>query len=107
MVTYSQSTPRAGTLIAATWLIGLGVVFLVQQSMGISWSQAWPLFIVMVGAVSLIAVSSARGGPGARSAGPAWPVTVVAVGIVLFLSTPGRIGMEPGDLVGQWWPAAL
>lgn len=107
MVTYSPSTPRAGTLIAAIWLIGLGVIFLVQQTMGIPWSEAWPLFIVMVGATGLVSVLLQGRGARALFAGLAWPVTCLAVGIVLFLSTTGRLGAEPGDLVAHWWPAAL
>jgi len=107
MVTYSQSTPRAGTLIAATWLIGLGAIFLVQQTMAIPWSKAWPLFIVLVGAAGLISVFFEQRRARNMVAALAWPVTFLAVGIALFLSTTGRIGMEPGDLVAQWWPAAL
>jgi hypothetical protein len=107
MVTYSQSTPRAGTLIAASWLIGLGAIFLVQQTMAIPWSEAWPLFIVLVGAAGLISVFFEQHPARSLVAALAWPVTFLAVGIALFLSTTGRIGTEPGDLVAQWWPAAL
>ncbi len=107
MVTYSQSTARPGMLIAATWLIGLGAIFLVQQTTGIPWSEAWPLFIVLVGAAGLISVFFEGRTPRSLFAALAWPVTFLAVGIVLFLSTTGRIGTEPGDLIAQWWPAAL
>jgi len=107
MVTYPRSSSRSGTLVAATWLIGLGATFLVQQLMGIPWSEAWPLFIVLVGAAGLISVFFEGQQPRARFAALAWPVTILAVGIVLLLSTTGRIGTEPGDLIAQWWPAAL
>jgi hypothetical protein len=107
MVTYPRSSSRSGTLVAATWLIGLGATFLVQQAMGIPWSQAWPLFIVLVGAAGLISVFFEGQQPRARFAALAWPVTILAVGIVLLLSTTGRIGTEPGDLIARWWPAAL
>lgn len=107
MVTYSHSTPRSGTLIAATWLIGLGTIFLVQQTMDIPWSEAWPLFIVLVGAAGLISVFYEQRRARDLVAALAWPVTFLLVGMALFLSTTGRIGTEPGDLVAQWWPAAL
>ena len=45
---------RRGSLIAATWLIGLGVVFLVRELANLSWAQAWPLFLILIGIGSLV-----------------------------------------------------
>ena len=40
---------RTGSLTAATWLIGVGVVFLIQRAADLSWSEAWPLFVILGG----------------------------------------------------------
>lgn len=96
---------RRGSFIAATWLIGLGVVFLVRQALDLSWGEAWPLFVILVGVASL--VSNA-----VRPFGPAglwsftWPVVWIVVGVVLLLSTTGRLAQGPADIIGQWWPIA-
>ena len=40
---------RSGAIVGAFWLIGLGVVLLLQQSLDWSWGQAWPLFVILAG----------------------------------------------------------
>ena len=45
---------RTGSLTAATWLIGLGIVFLVQRAADLPWSQAWPMFLILVGVASFV-----------------------------------------------------
>ena len=45
---------RSGSLIAATWLIGVGAVFLIQRAADIPWSQAWPLFVILAGVASFV-----------------------------------------------------
>ena len=98
---------RRGSLIGATWLIGLGVVFLVQQAMGWSWAEAWPLFVILVG---VGAGASAIIG-GARGLGMlwavTWPVAWVVVGLLLLASTTGSLGVGPAELIAEWWPWAL
>jgi hypothetical protein len=94
-------------LVGGTWLIGLGIVFFVQQAMDLDWTQAWPLFLILVGVASLITTvidrRPGRTGPWAFT----WPVLWIVVGAILFLSTTGRLGTEPGALIAQWWPWLL
>ena len=54
---------RQGSLVAATWLIGLGLVFLIQQAGDLSWSEAWPMFVILGGVGSLVS-TGVRGHPG-------------------------------------------
>ena len=98
---------RRGSLIGATWLIGLGVVFLIQQASGWSWSEAWPLFVVLVGIASAVSVLAGRD-PGWDSAWAlTWPVIWTVVGILVLAGTTGRISLRPAELFAQWWPWAL
>ncbi len=98
---------RAGLLVGGSWLIGLGLVFLVQQTLGWSWAEAWPLFVILVGTGS--AVSALERGPRGLAVlwSLTWPVAWVAVGVVLLASTTGALGIRPGSLIADWWPAAL
>jgi hypothetical protein len=100
-------TSRRGSLVAATWLIGLGAVFLVREAMDRPWGEAWPLFVILVGVGA--AVSAVVGG--ARGVGMlwavTWPVAWVVVGVLLLASTTGLLGVGPVELVAEWWPWAL
>jgi len=99
---------RAGAFSAAIWLIGIGVVFLVQQGMDWSWGQAWPLFIILAGVGSLASLVVGR--PGSAVGvfmALGWPLIVTAAGVLLLLSTTGNLGIEPGELVGYWPLAAI
>jgi hypothetical protein len=93
-------------IIAATWLIGFGVVLFVQQALALDWSEAWPMIIVLVGAVGLVS-RSLRGvhGPGALW-DFTWPLVWIVVGGALLASTTGNLGTGPLELLGEWWPAA-
>ena len=95
---------RTGSLTAATWLIGLGVVFLVRQAASLDWSEAWPLFVILVGVAGLMSRLVA----GAQRAFDPWawtsPVLWIATGVVLLLGTTGRLGRDPLDLLAQAWP---
>ena len=98
---------RTGSLIAATWLIGLGIVFLVQRAADLPWSQAWPLFIILAGVASFVSTAIRGrfelGGVWAFT----WPVVWIVIGVLLFLSTTGRLGQGPGELIVEYWPWAL
>ena len=84
---------RRGSLIGATWLIGLGVVFLVRQAMGWSWAEAWPLFVILVGVGA--GASAVIGG--ARGLGILWAVTwPVAWVVVGPTGCPARAGRRWG-----------
>jgi hypothetical protein len=98
---------RRGLLIAATWLIGLGIIFLLREVMGWSWGEAWPLFVILVGTAT--GASAVIGGT--RGLGMAWavtwPVAWVIVGTLLLASTTGSLGVGPGELIAEWWPWAM
>lgn len=98
---------RRGSLVAATWLIGLGAVFLVREAMDWSWGEAWPLFVILAGIGAGVSAVVA----GARGVGMlwvvTWPVAWVVVGVLLLASTTGSLGVGPVELVAEWWPWAL
>ena len=80
---------RTGSLTAATWLIGLGIVFLVQRAADLPWSQAWPMFLILVGVASFVTTilhgRYVYGGLWAFT----WPVAWIVVGSILLASTTG------------------
>jgi hypothetical protein len=97
---------RRGSLIAATWLIGLGVVFLVREAIGMSWGEAWPMFVILAGVGAFVS-TAVRGRSGIADIwGFTWPVAWIIVGVFLLLSTTGIVGARPGDLIVEWWPWA-
>jgi hypothetical protein len=98
---------RHGAFIAGAWLIAIGLVFLVRDLMDLSWSEGWPLFVIAVGAASLVSslLNYRRLPAGAWSL--LWPLAWIAVGGLLLAATTGRIDQGPGELVAQWWPVAL
>jgi hypothetical protein len=98
---------RRGSLIAATWLIGLGLVFLIQQAADLSWSEAWPMFVILGGVGSFVStgVRGVRGVAGVWAF--TWPVAWVVAGVLLLLSTTGNLESGPGELISDWWPVAL
>jgi hypothetical protein len=97
-------SPRGGAIVAATWLIGIGLIFLIRDATGWSWSQAWPMFVILVG-IGMVASSVAYARrQWAGSWWLVWPVAWIGIGFVLLMSTTGRLGVDPGDLVTQWWP---
>lgn len=102
-----KRAPRRGTFTAATWLIGLGVVFLVQPAMNWSWAVAWPLFVILVGGAGV--VSALLYGPRNPSGlwALTWPVAWIVVGALLLASTTGSLTVGPGELVSEYWPWAL
>ena len=104
----THDAARTGVFTAAIWLIGIGVVFLVQQQMDWSWGQAWPMFVILLGVGSLasLAVGPPRSAVGIFVA-LGWPLVVTAAGILLLLSTTGNLGIEPGELIGYWPLAAI
>ena len=97
---------RTGSLTAATWLIGLGIVFLVQRAADLPWSQAWPMFLILIGVASFVTTilhgRYVYGGLWAFT----WPVAWIVIGSILLASTTGRIGTEPGQLIADYWPWA-
>jgi hypothetical protein len=102
-------TIHRGSVVAATWLIGLGLVFLVRQAFQLDWGEAWPLFVILVGVAGV--VSEAVNGRRRRGVGAiwsyTWPVAWTAIGVVLLLSTTGNLGRGPIDLLADAWPWIL
>lgn len=107
MTASGLSSARRGSVIGATWLIGLGVIFLVRQAADLPWSQAWPLFVILVGVASLVstALSWRRTVSGFWSF--TWPVAWIVGGAVLLASTTGSISQGPGELITEFGPWAL
>jgi len=100
-------TIHRGSAIAATWLIGLGLVFLVRQALHLDWGEAWPLFLILAGVAGFVsrALGRPRGIAGIWSF--TWPILWIAIGVVLLLSTTGNLGRGPVDLVADAWPWVL
>lgn len=96
---------RRGSFVAATWLIGLGLVFLVREFADLGWTQAWPLFVILVGVASFVS-RIAQGGlsplaaPWALTGSVAWTI----IGVILLASTTGNLGKGPIELIDEWWP---
>jgi hypothetical protein len=98
---------RSGSLIAATWLIGLGLLFLIREAAGLSWSEAWPMFVIL-GGIGAFVSTAVRGNTGLAGVWAfTWPVAWLVVGVLLLLSTTGNLGPGPGELIADWWPLAL
>lgn len=98
---------RRGSLIAASWLIGLGIVFLVREATGLPWGEAWPLFVILVGVVGVVSTALTWRPGLANLWAFTWPVSWIVVGSLLLASTTGSIGQGPGELIDQYWPWAL
>ena len=71
-----MTASRRGAITGATWLIGLGIVFLVREAMGWTWGEAWPLFVILVGVATLHQHPrdlASRGSPGSGRSPGRWP----------------------------------
>lgn len=98
---------RRGPIIGAAWLIGLGVLFLVRQAADIPWGQAWPLFIILLGGVSLVTTALTWHPSVANLWAFTWPISWSVIGVVLLAATTGNLGTDPGSLFATYWPWAL
>jgi hypothetical protein len=102
-----MTSARNAAVIPGIWLVGVGCVFLIQQASGWTWTQAWPLFVVMGGVCSGL---SAYFGPRWAPAGLAvlWgPIAVTAIGILLLAITTGELKALGTDDLVRWWPVAV
>ena len=96
---------RRGAVVGGVWLVGLGLVFLVRQFLDLDWSEAWPLFVILVGGAGFITTAvDGRGSNGIWSF--TWPVVTVLIGVVLLAGTTGALARTPFDLA-EWWPVLL
>jgi hypothetical protein len=95
---------RRGSLIGATWLIGLGLVFLTRELQGWSWSQAWPLFVILVGVATFVSTALSWRPSVAGIWDFTWPIAWIAVGAILLLSTTGQLAEGPWEWLDAYWP---
>ena len=102
-----MTSAQRGSLIAGTWLIGIGVVFLIRQMLDLQWSEAWPLFVILVGSASLVQTALSWRPSVAGLWAFTWPIVWIVAGVVLLLSTTGQLGTGPGELIDQGWPWLL
>ena len=102
-----MSGPRRGSIIAASWLIGLGIVFLVRQAADLPWTEAWPLFVILLGVVGLVTTAMSWRPGFANLWAFTWPVAWIVIGSILLASTTGALGTDPGSLFAEYWPWAL
>ncbi len=107
MTARAELGPRGGAVVAAVWLIGLGIIFLVQQAMDLDWGQAWPLFIILVGVGTFASVLTTVRPRGRWFVSLTWPLMLVVVGVIFLASTTGALGTDLTELITRWWPVAL
>jgi hypothetical protein len=92
-------------MIAGLWLIGIGAVLAIRELAGWSWGDAWPMLVIVAGAVDL--ASRITDPPRRRDA---WsltgPIVWIAIGSFLLGATTGALGADPVDGVVQSWPWA-
>ncbi len=101
-----MTSSRRGAVTGATWLIGLGLVFLIRQANDWSWNQAWPLFVILVGVASFI-TTLMTWRPGIAGIWSfTWSVIWIVVGVLLLLSTTGQLAQGPAEFIDQYWPWA-
>ena len=99
-----MNSSQRGLLMGGVWLLGLGIVFLVQSVSGLQWNQAWPMFVILVGVATLVSTALTW-----RPSLPGlwrftWPVAWIIVGSLLLASTTGSLGQGPAEWLEQWWP---
>jgi hypothetical protein len=100
-------TARSGSIVAAVWLIGIGLVFLIRDWMNLGWGDAWPLFVILVGIAAAVSTLIGRRAAVVRAWDLLWPLAWIALGVVLLLSTTGRLDASPGELISNGWPIVL
>lgn len=107
MTGIARSAPeREGLVVGGLWLIGLGSVFVAQEITRWPWQQAWPLFVIMIGVVSVLTAVVTRRQHAMGLWRIWWPLAFTVVGIVLLLSTTESIAIAPAELLA-WWPVAV
>lgn len=102
---------QKGAITGGLWLIGLGLVFLVQQAMDLAWGEAWPLFVVLAGVgtgiSSLVGLSGRRISPWTIAWALLVPAIVAAIGVLLFVDLAGIADVDAFGFLGRWWPVVL
>jgi hypothetical protein len=102
---------QRGAIVGGIWLIGLGAVFLVQQTMDLPWSRAWPLFVILAGigtgAGALVGLAGRRLSPWLLVWALLWPALILLVGILFLVDLAGIADIDSFGLLARWWPLAL
>src|SRR5262245_11092459 len=98
---------QRGSIVGATWLIGIGLVLLAQRAADLPWSQAWPLWVILVGAALLVTtfLNGRLDFDGIWAL--TWPVLFIVVGVLLLLATTGTITGDAGAFIADIWPWIL
>ncbi len=102
-----MSGDRRGPIIAGTWLVGLGLLFLIRQLLDLDWSVAWPMFVVLAGIAGFISVIVNGEHSVSGLWAFTWPVVTIVVGLLFLGGTTGYLGRTPLDLFTEWWPVLL
>jgi hypothetical protein len=97
---------RRGAIVAGTWLVGLGLVFLIRELLSLDWSEAWPLFVILAGIAGFI-TTAVNGTHGSGLWAYTWPVLTTIVGALFLAGTTGYLGRAPLDVLAEWWPVLL
>jgi hypothetical protein len=102
-----MTSAQRGSIVGATWLIGIGLVFLVQRAADLPWVQAWPLWVILLGAALLVTtlVNGRWDFDGIWAL--TWPVVFIVIGVLLLLSTTGSLGGDVGTFIADAWPWIL
>ena len=95
---------RRGSITAGTWLIGLGVVFLIREVANVPWGEAWPLFLILVGVAGVVSTAMSWRPSLAGIWSFTWPVVWIGTGAILLASTTGNLVQGPVEFFGEWWP---
>ncbi|MGH2446527.1 MAG: hypothetical protein ACRDGD_10905, partial [Candidatus Limnocylindria bacterium] len=106
-----MSGAQRGAVIGGIWLIGLGLVFMVQQVMEIPWARAWPLFVILagigIGASAVVGLAGRRIGPWTIVSALIWPLIVIGVGVLFLADLAGWAEIDAFGLLSRWWPLLL
>jgi hypothetical protein len=92
-------------MTAGLWLIGIGAVLAIRELAGWSWGEAWPMFLIVVGAVDLagrITDPHRRRDPWSFTG----PIVWIAIGAFILTATTGTLGTDPVGLALLSWPWA-
>jgi hypothetical protein len=102
---------QRGMVTGGVWLIGLGLIFLVQQVMSLAWRETWPLFLVLAGVGTAVGSLMAMAGRRIGAWTIAWallvPAILVIVGALLFIDLAELAPIDAFGVLARGWPLIL
>lgn len=102
----ARGRPQGGLLVGGVWVMGIGAVFLLREAFGWTWSEAWPMFVILAGVAGFLSQLVMHSeGPGLW--GLVWPLVTAGIGVVLLLTTTGQLAVSLAELVSNGWPWLL